>query len=103
MKYNTTNSRTPAIIIFQNRLDLLDATDYETIGKVVTALLHLNENGNIPDFERGTPEAMVFNCLYNDYKKNCEYYEEECRKKSEAGKKGGRASATVRWGTKYID
>lgn len=70
---------------YRQHLALLDDADR---GRLLMALLDYGENGTEPELEGAALMAFSFIRLQMD--RNAEKYAEICRKRSEAGKKGGR-------------
>ena len=70
---------------YRNHLALL--TDEER-GKLLMALLDYGETGAEPELEGAT--LMAFSFIACQMNRDAQKYEETCRKRSEAGKKGGR-------------
>ena len=86
---------TKALMIFLNNREVLDVLSDEQRGRVVSALLDYLELGKKPSF---TGEMNVsFIVLRKDVDQSVERWEEECRRRSEAGKK----SAAVRAAKKF--
>lgn len=86
---------TRALMIFLNNREVLDVLSDEQRGRVVSALLDYLELGRKPSF---TGEMNVsFIVLRKDVDQSVERWEEECRRRSEAGKK----SAAVRAAKKF--
>lgn len=78
------------IFFYDYRKHLAILTDEER-GKLLMALLEYGENGTMPNLEGAALMAFSFITLQMD--KDAEKYAETCRKRREAGKKGGRPKA----------
>ena len=75
------------VLYYDYRIHLQILTDEER-GKLLMALMDYGEKGKEPEFEGAALMAFSFITLQMD--KDAERYAETCRKRSEAGKKGGR-------------
>lgn len=71
---------------YRKHLALLSDEDR---GKLLTALLNYGEHGDIPE-DLGDMAYMAFSFITGQMDRDAEKYADTCRKRSEAGKQGGR-------------
>lgn len=80
-----------ALMIFMNQREVLEALEDAERGKLTLALLDYLEFGTLPDFTGAT--KMAFIVLRKDVDQSVARWEEECARRSAAGKKGAAARA----------
>lgn len=76
----------------ENKLNML--TD-EQAGRLYKSLFAYARTGEAPNFSEDPLLAYAFADFVIDIDRDCKKYEETCRRRSEAGKKGGRPKAQI--------
>lgn len=77
-----------AFLLYMDRLEVLDDMTDEDTGKLFKAIRDYVKNGSTP--ERGTIVSVAFLSIKPALDSDAEKYETTCKKRSEAGKRGGR-------------
>lgn len=72
-------------LIYHNSREILEALTAEQRGELLMALLDYSEHGRLPQLRDGL--QYVFIMLRGDIDRNEQRWQEECRKRSEGGKK----------------
>ena len=90
-----TGGETKALLIYHNHRAVLEELSDNARGKLMMALLDYSETGALPAFTG--PLRMAFVVLREDVDRSSRRWEEECRRRSEAGKK----SAALRAAKNY--
>ena len=85
-----------AMLMFFNKRYVFECLSGEQCKRLIIALYDLAENEVETDFEDDGVLKMAYLTMKIDVENNKERWEEECRKRSEAGKKG----MASRWGKK---
>ena len=83
----TVDAKRSFVLYFDYRQHLAYLTDEER-GKLLMALLEYGENGTEPELEGAA--LMAFSFIRSQMDRDAQKYAETCKKRSEAGKRGGR-------------
>ena len=78
-----------AINLFLDMRDEFSLLSDQQVGRVVMALLAYAQDGEEPDFGEEIEVKLLFRTLKKQVDRDFAKYDEICRKRSEAGKKGG--------------
>ena len=90
------NTQTRALMIYLNNREVLEALGDAERGKLTLALLDYLEFGSLPDFSGAL--QMAFIVLRMDVDRSVSRWEEECARRSAAGKKSGAVRAAKKCG-----
>ena len=91
------NTQTRALMIYLNNREVLEALGDAERGKLTLALLDYLEFGSLPDFSGAL--QMAFIVLRMDVDRSVSRWEEECARRSAAGKKSGAVRAAKKFGS----
>lgn len=80
-----------SFVLYVKYLDNIEMLSMEQRGILITALMSYVAGKDIPDMDGMT--AMAYSFIKSQVDRDFEKYEETCRKRSEAGKLGGRPKA----------
>lgn len=80
-----------SFVLYVKYLDNIEMLSMEQRGILITALMSYVTGKDIPDMDGMT--AMAYSFIKSQVDRDLEKYEETCRKRSEAGKLGGRPKA----------
>ena len=80
---------TKALMLFLNQRPMLEELEAADLGRLVLALMEYLDSGKEPDFTGALRLAFVV--LRGDVDRSMQRWAEECRRRSEAGKKGAAA------------
>lgn len=80
-----------SFVLYVKYLDNIEMLSMEQRGILITALMSYVAGKDIPDMDGMT--AMAYSFIKSQIDRDFEKYEETCRKRSEAGKLGGRPKA----------
>ena len=78
-----------AIYLYLDNYDEFELLSREQLGELIMALLEYAESGELPDFSGDGMLTMKFKGLKKQVDRDFEKYNDICKKRSEAGKKGG--------------
>ena len=71
--------------------EMLSALSDVQAGKLYKALAHYGDTGELPDFSDDSAVQVAFIIIRGEIDYNFERYQDICKKRSEAGKKGARS------------
>lgn len=80
-----------SFVLYVKYLENIEMLSMEQRGVLITALMSYVSDKDIPDMDGMT--AMAYSFIKSQIDRDFEKYEETCRKRSEAGKLGGRPKA----------
>lgn len=83
------------LLVFSNRMTMIDSLPDEDAGQLFKALLHYNEDGEMP-VDLSQLADFSFTVIKDDIDRNVRYYEQISEKRREAGRKGGCKSGETR-------
>ena len=81
--------RNKGFLLYPDMFDMIDMLTMEERGQLLTAIYHYKMGYSLPKMELHV--QMAFGFIRNALDRDSEKYEEICRKRSEAGRKGGKA------------
>ena len=82
-----------SFVLYKEYREYIDMLSDQETGRLFKALFSVLSGGEEPELEGST--KIVFKVIYGQIMRDLEKWEETCRKRSEAGKKGGRPAKTV--------
>ena len=77
-----------SFVLYNEYKEYIDMLSDQETGRLFKALFTVLSGGEEPELEGST--KIVFKVIYGQILRDLEKWEETCRKRSEAGKKGGR-------------
>ena len=87
--------RAKAFMIFLDNKTFIDRLNYIQTGKLFKSLFNYAEDNSLPkEQELDSVTEMVFEIFKLNLDKSMEKYKEVCKKRAEAGRKGGLAKAS---------
>lgn len=81
-----------SFVLYKEYREYIDMLSDQETGRLFKALFSVLSGGEEPELEGST--KIVFKVIYGQIMRDLEKWEETCRKRSEAGKKGGRPAKT---------
>ena len=81
-----------SFVLYKDYREYIDMLSDQETGRLFKALFSVPSGGEEPELEGST--KIVFKVIYGQIMRDLEKWEETCRKRSEAGKKGGRPAKT---------
>ena len=91
----STGAETRALLLYPNHREILEELDDADRGKLILALMDYSESGVEPAFTG--PLRMAFVILRGDVDRCNERWEAQCRRRSEAGRKGAAVRAAKKF------
>ena len=79
-------------MLYKDYREYIDMLSDQETGRLFKAIFSVLSGGEEPELEGST--KIVFKVIYGQIMRDLEKWEETCRKRSEAGKKGGRPAKT---------
>ena len=80
-----------SFVLYTKYIEHIRLLSVEQRGVLLTAIFAFASSNELPDMDGMT--AMAFSFIRSQLEKDFEKYEEICRKRSEAGKQGGRGKS----------
>jgi len=81
-----------SFVLYNDYREYIDMLSDQETGRLFKAIFSVLSGGEEPELEGST--KIVFKVIYGQIMRDLEKWEETCRKRSEAGKKGGRPAKT---------
>lgn len=82
-----------SFVLYNDYREYIDMLSDQETGRLFKAIFSVLSGGEEPELEGST--KIVFKVIYGQIMRDLEKWEETCRKRSEAGKKGGRPAKNV--------
>ncbi|MBE6864240.1 MAG: hypothetical protein E7495_06710 [Ruminococcus flavefaciens] len=82
-----------SFVLYKDYREYIDMLSDQETGRLFKAIFSVLSGGEEPELEGST--KIVFKVIYGQIMRDLEKWEETCRKRSEAGKKGGRPAKNV--------